>query len=600
MLYLFAFRSASAARPDLVLYKVKYDNLKLTIVERGTLESAKNSEVYCRVKTVAKPPQIKTLIDDGTEVQANRSVEDAKTIYKWDESAGRYIDRKGPSSNGAIVIETVDKDGVKHYADVLIDLEDSAIQEQLNNQDSALKNADLAMFSADQAVQVQVTQNAKDIDNARTVLENSRLALMKYTGLNRDEIVKPETIAKLRTDMATLASNFNRDAEDLAQEDLKIFKSGDYLAIVKDCMGQIENAKSDLSLQQDREQWAYRMAKKGYQTASQAQAETSRRESYDLSLAKVKLNLANIVKSSKLKDLNTYLGDLANSERSLALAESTADANDKKTKKEAAIKKSLYDGELRKYKEIVEEIKKCKIPAPQDGMVVYYIPEQARGGSGSQQSIVAQGEPVREGQRLMQIPDLKHMIVNTKVHEAMVSRVHKGQKATIRVDSVGGGRILRGDVESVANMAAQTDWMSSDVKVYLTRVVINAADIEGLDLKPGMSAEVTIAIADALEHVLTVPIQAIVGGSEMGAKRSVVVMTPEGAKERSVVIGLSNEKFAEIKEGLQEGDEVVENPKQVLGDKAKTREAGAEKSSGKGGGEGKGGKGKGGGPSSKN
>jgi len=34
-------------------------------------------------------------------------------------------------------------------------------------------------------------------------------------------------------------------------------------------MGQIENARSDLSQQQDREAWAKRMAKKGYQTASQ-------------------------------------------------------------------------------------------------------------------------------------------------------------------------------------------------------------------------------------------------------------------------------------------------------------------------------------------
>ena len=68
----------------------------------------------------------------------------------------------------------------------------------------------------------------------------------------------------------------------------------------------------------------------------------------------------------------------------------------------------------------------------------------------------------------MQIPDLRHMVVVTKVHEALISQVHKGQKATIRVYSFG-GKILHGEVESVANQAAQTDWMSSDVKVYNTR-----------------------------------------------------------------------------------------------------------------------------------
>jgi len=37
-------------------------------------------------------------------------------------------------------------------------------------------------------------------------------------------------------------------------------------------------------------------------------------------------------------------------------------------------------------------------------MVVYFVPEQARGGVGGQQAIVAQGESVREGQKLMRIP----------------------------------------------------------------------------------------------------------------------------------------------------------------------------------------------------
>ncbi len=70
----------------------------------------------------------------------------------------------------------------------------------------------------------------------------------------------------------------------------------------------------------------------------------------------------------------------------------------------------------------------------------------------------------------------------------------------------------------MATVAAQQDFFAADVKVYATKVAINPDDIAGLDLKPGMSAQVTITIADALEHVLTVPIQSIVGGSEMGAR----------------------------------------------------------------------------------
>ena len=69
-------------------------------------------------------------------------------------------------------------------------------------------------------------------------------------------------------------------------------------------------------------------------------------------------------------------------------------------------KDSVYKQELSKKQEIEGEIAKCTILSPQDGLVVYYVPEQVRGGGGTQQSIVAQGEPVREGQKMMQIPDL--------------------------------------------------------------------------------------------------------------------------------------------------------------------------------------------------
>jgi HlyD family secretion protein len=246
----------------------------------------------------------------------------------------------------------------------------------------------------------------------------------------------------------------------------------------------------------------------------------------------------------------------------------------KRTDREA--KKSVWEQELAHYKDIEAEIVKCKITAPQDGLVVYFIPDQARFGGGSQQSIVAQGEPVREGQKLMQIPDLKHMLVNTKVHEALVSRVHPGQPAAVRVDSAP-DRKLRGHVESVSTVAAQQDWLSADVKVYTVKVAIDPDDIEGLNLKPGMSAEVTIAVGDTIDHALTVPVEAVVGGSELGSERKVVVMTPGGPQERSVRVGASNETKVEVKDGLAEGDQVVLNPKAVLGDKAKLHQAGAEK-----------------------
>src|SRR5262249_2762727 len=135
----------------------------------------------------------------------------------------------------------------------------------------------------------------------------------------------------------------------------------------------------------------------------------------------------------KKRTVTDLSNKVAEAERALNRIKGQAVAKEAQAKATREAKKSVFQQELTRFKEIVEEIKKCKIYAPQDGMVVYYIPEQARWGGGSQQSIVAQGEPVREGQKLMRIPDLKHMLVNTKVHEAMVSRVRRGQPALVRV-----------------------------------------------------------------------------------------------------------------------------------------------------------------------
>jgi HlyD family secretion protein len=91
-------------------------------------------------------------------------------------------------------------------------------------------------------------------------------------------------------------------------------------------------------------------------------------------------------------------------------------------------------------------------------------------------------------------------------------------------------------------------------------------------LKPDMSAEVTIQVDPAETKVLTVPIQAIVGGADLGPKRKLFVIEGGNPIEKEVTLGLFNDKMVEVKDGLSAGDQVVLNPKAILGDKAKTRD----------------------------
>lgn len=533
-------RAPHSERADLLYYTVRPETLNLTVVERGTLESADNRDVICRVRAGNKASNltIKWVIEDGAVVKQGQ---------------------------------------------LLVEIEDTALQDQLKTQRIALDTAWSAMVQAEEELKIVLSQNHSDIATAEIAVE-------------------------------------------LAEIDLKKYLEGDYLQSKRDVENRILLAKSDVELQADRVAYAERMVKLRYLSAAQLQSEQSKLRSLEVAQEKVieeRRVLDDYTKNRTVKDLTNKVEE---AKRSLETKKSQARAREIQKRSEQNTKKSIYEQELDKHDDIVDQIANCKIYAPQDGLVVYFVSDQSRWGSGSQQSIVAQGEPVKEGQRLMRIPDLRHMLVNTKVHEAMVSRVdgdvwrstglsdsiraallfnvspfsrwfaqvaitspdvrahlkgddnhpikdqelvRSGQRASIRIDAVP-GKTLPGHVKSIATVASQQDWMSTDVKVYQTLVSIDQS-LDGL--KPGMSAEVTIHIEDSGSPVLTVPLQAIVGGAEMGKTRKVWVRTPDGPVEKDILVGLANEKMAEVREGLTAGDEVVLNPRALVGDRQKTRSA---------------------------
>jgi HlyD family secretion protein len=440
------------------------------------------------------------------------------------------VKARSQTSQTSTTIKTLVDDGTHvKKGDLVCELDDSGLIEQMKDQKIVVDKAESDWIQAQQLYKIQEEKYKSDKKTAETNLELARIDLEKY-------------------------------------------QKGDFPQSLKDVEGRTKVAESDLEQQRDRAAWAQRMLKKGYYTVSQSEAEQSKLQSLELALAKVleeKRVLTDPAYGLKKRTETDYKNKVDVAILALSQVERQWVATEVQYRTDRDTKKSIYDQGLSKYKEIEEEIKKCKLYAPIDGLAVYYVAEQTRWGVG-RQAVVAQGEAVAENQKLMQIPDLKHMFVNAKIHEALVSRVHKGQPASVRVDAMSGRR-LKAHVDAVANTPSQQDWFAADVKVYATKVAIDD-EVEGL--KPGMTSEVTITVADAVEHVLTVPIQAIIGSVELGETRKCFVVTPLGPVERDVVVGVSNDREAEIRSGLVEGDQVVINPKVLVGDKMKTREAG--------------------------
>ena len=153
------------------------------------------------------------------------------------------------------------------------------------------------------------------------------------------------------------------------------------------------------------------------------------------------------------------------------------------------------------------------------------------------------------------IPDTTQLKVEIKVHETWINKIDVNQPAKITTTAFP-DEVFTGKVLKKAPMAdSQSYSLLEDVKVYTTDV-----SIEGTHnyLRTGMTAKVEILI-DKLKDVLYVPIQSVVT-EEDDQKKVCYVLTDKGQQKREVEIGLFNDDFVEIKNGLVEGEQVLLNP----------------------------------------
>src|SRR5437899_9241176 len=153
--------------------------------------------------------------------------------------------------------------------------------------------------------------------------------------------------------------------------------------------------------------------------------------------------------------------------------------------------------------------------------------------------------------------DLTKMQVDTNVSESDVGRVQEEQPATFTVDAYPGQR-FRGKVAQVRNAPIT-------VQNVVTYDVVVAVDNAKLELKPGMTANVTVTTAKR-EQALRIPVRALRFRPEREAtagghkeESAVYVLGSDGALRRvEVQAGVRDNQHVEVLGGdLHEGDQVV-------------------------------------------
>lgn len=247
--------------------------------------------------------------------------------------------------------------------------------------------------------------------------------------------------------------------------------------------------------------------------------------------AETNLRTADTNKTTKVQtaesNLAIQLASLRSAQASLALKKAPPRAVDV-----ASLRALVMDAET-SYAQALERLNDARIVAPVAGTVADILPEL--------------GEQVATNQVVIQLVAEEGYTVEALIPEADIAKVKVGQSATVTLDAFGD------DVTFQATVVAENpdETKVQDAIYYKTSLQLVA---EGREVKPGMTANVTIVTGEA-NDALFIPIRAV---REREGQRYVRILENDQAKEVAIQVGLrGDEGRLEVKEGLSEGQQVI-------------------------------------------
>jgi len=213
-----------------------------------------------------------------------------------------------------------------------------------------------------------------------------------------------------------------------------------------------------------------------------------------------------------------------------------------------------------------EDIKYTRIDAPLDGTITALKVEEGE--------MVMVGTMNNAGTMILEVADLKTMLMVAKLDESQIDPVRVGQHALVRIQAFR-DVMFDGEVESVGE-SRTTDTL--DQTKYF-QIKVRLLDLKGRRVRSGLSADVEIQ-TQKHEGVIRVPSQAVMSRPldqlseslrnspeiEKGKSFATVVfrMVDNKAVLTPVTVGPSDDTHTVIKSGLKANEPVIVGPYKVL------------------------------------
>lgn len=383
----------------------------------------------------------------------------------------------------------------------------SAKEQEVQN----LTNAIAGAASAQEASRKQEEQKAKEQISSLEQQVKSANKEMDTAKKAYDKAVTEQQTAQVNFDAAAAAAENNPQALDTARE--KLNKANKSLTDAKSAYEAKQQAADSLQQQLN-----------ALQGNPQELAEEVTGES-DL--------------QQKLQTAQSELAELkANLESQKAVAEGDSGAMSSAAREQMQTNTNLAELESKSLEELIAEGKKG-ISAEFDGVI-------------SDKQIV-EGAMVTQGMQLFTLQSVEDVNVEVTLSKNVYAKVKEGQKAEISL----AGETYQGTVERISRIATSGAAGTNQAAVASASIMATIhIDNPDENIFLGVDAKVTIQAAEA-NDVIILPTEAV----NIGKDGTFCWVSKDGIlTKRSITTGVTSDEYAEITQGVDEGEVVIPDP----------------------------------------
>lgn len=445
--------------------------------------------------------------------------------------AASALEIRAPFSTGKVQLKVGLGDKVQK-GQVLAELESDLVRLEVSSKESAVAKMEQQLAALNRQRQTQPLELARKVEAAKVQMAEAQQAMLKASQIG--EAAKQKLIQA----QAALMQIQNRGSTSGEEAEAARQKLEAAEAVYQENPAD-EKAKAD-----------YESAQASYDAALRKAQDEAKQTALELEQAQEAVRLAQAevdrAQGEETVELQMARSQLENARRGLEIARIEAQSGGGMA---AEIRSAQLD--LVAAREALnsarEKLSQATITAQADGVILSVA--------------IKDGQPVQADGLILELGGLEMMTIKARADEVDVARIKPGQTMMVKTNAVSEpftGKVTRVSAKAIMVQQAGPGAVSSSGGVTY-EVQGEVTNLEG-QLRSGMAGEAQIQ-TESRENVLVVGLESV---REDGGKAIVFVVKDFKVEERIVTIGLRTQTQVEILSGLEEGEQVITGPFNLL------------------------------------